>query len=154
MDQSPFLLEDLRYQVHVLLACWLGWQARDSSIWNQLSKVLKYNPLLYGETLYFLHRSRSPSSPQQVPGHFSNPTLLCVEAKAQFPASKGPLFELSFPTSISWAWTPSFWAFRCLGSKDFASRFVVLNSFHKPQCEGMSMAKKLFSWEGGEGVLF
>ena len=49
--------------------------------------------------------SHSPSSTQRVPGRFSNPTLLCVEAKAQFPASKGPLFGLSFQISVSWAWT-------------------------------------------------
>lgn len=42
----------------------------------------------------------SPSS-QQLPGRFSNPTLLCAEAKAQFPASKGPLFGLSFQISVS-----------------------------------------------------
>ena len=51
------------------------------------------------------HAHLSPSPPQQVPGRFSNPTLLCAEAKAQFPASKGPLFGLSFQISVSWAWT-------------------------------------------------
>lgn len=48
-----------------------------------------------------IDRSHSPSSPQQVPERFSNPTLLCAEAKAQFPASKGPLFGLSFQISVS-----------------------------------------------------
>lgn len=48
-----------------------------------------------------IDRSQSPSSPQQVPGRVSNPTLLCAEAKAQFPASKGPLFGLSFQISVS-----------------------------------------------------
>lgn len=51
------------------------------------------------------HRSHSASSPQRVLGRFSNPTLLCAEAKAQFPASKGPLFGLYFQISASWAWT-------------------------------------------------
>lgn len=48
-----------------------------------------------------IHRSPSPSSTQQVPGRIFNPTLLCAEAKAQFPASKalclGSLSKSAYP---------------------------------------------------------
>lgn len=110
-----------------------------------LLRVLKWKPSPYGEMLYFLHRSHSPSSPWPVPGRSSNPTLLCAEAKAQFPASKGPLFGLAFPNQHILSLNPlAFENSNALAVEDFASRFVVLNNLQKPQCEGMSIARNSF----------
>lgn len=96
--------------------------------------------------------SHSPSSTQRVPGRFSNPTLLCVEPSflPQKALCLASLSKSAYPEL-----EPScFWELWCLGSRRLCQEVCGPNSFQKPQCEGMSLAKKLFSWEGGEGVLF
>lgn len=124
MDHFPLLLKDIesgkstfyRHTDEADRGKITASETNFRGFWNKLS--------LHGESLYFLHRSHSPSPPRQVPGRCSNPTLLCAEAKAPFPASKGPLFGLSLQISVSWAWPSCFWELWCL-----ASRFVVLTAF-------------------------
>lgn len=98
--------------------------------------------------------SHSPSSTQWVPGRFPIPHCSVPRAKPSFLPQKA-LCLASLSKSAYPELEPScFWELQCLGSRRLCQKVCGPNSFQKPQCEGMSLAKKLFSWEGGEGVLF
>lgn len=125
-----------------------------NSFRSQPSRGLKVTPCYMGK-LYTSSTDPSLSSPWWVLGSFFNPTLLCAEAKAQFPASKGPLFnslsQSAYPELEPLAFESS--TAEGLAEEGFASRAVVLNSFPKPWAESISVAKKRSSQEGGWRVL-